>query len=66
MNMTNEETLVKYFFVCNNIHTVWNSAPECVLPVYQRYLKLTKEEKNHLHLCYLKNKHKVHKIINNM
>jgi hypothetical protein len=60
-----DDILVKYYFICHGIHTLWNTAPECISPVYRRYLSLTKTEKKFVQNMYVKNKQKVSSIIKN-
>ena len=61
-----DEILMKYFLICNNIHTLWNTAPEVLVPIYEKFMELNEVEKKELYYQYMSNKEKVEKIINDM
>lgn len=61
-----DEILMKYFLFCNSIHTLWNKAPEVLVPIYKRFKNLNEKEKEKLYCQYMCNKEKVEKIMNDM
>lgn len=57
------DELMSYFFHVHGVRNVRYAAPEFLIPIYNRYKRLTPKEKKELKHLYEKNKSKVFKLL---